>query len=267
MSQTRYYSDTLAENGKTPKATCLLLDAWLIEVQDSLLGKITELENKVKSLEKKVEEDNVLINELKGRIGKSAEIETSNKSNLNFSKLSWGKNSTGAAILNRVNKEIQEKSKKENNIVISGIDVQLDNYDTATDKNKAIIEKLMPILNNVDVNLQESDIKRAFKLRNGKKNDESVQNKILVEFHNREKRDVILRNRMKLRDIDEDGNKYFINPDLTLAERTLERDLRAKQKELNGQLTETVGNRQFKYGKATNGKYFYRFFIIFEHKL
>lgn len=259
MAHTRHFSDTLPENTRPEIVTPIVLDQWLIQVQDFLLGKITALEEKVKCLEKKIEDDNVLINELKGNIGKKADVDPANKNTtqLNFSKLNWGKNSTGAAILNRVNKEIQEKSKKENNIVISGIDVQLENYETAAEKNKVIIEKLMPILKKVDVDLVEADIKRAFKLRNVKKNDDSVQSKILVEFHNREKRDVIVKNRTKLNNINENGNKYYINPDLTLAERTLERELRAQQKERNGKLTETIGNSQFKYGKTTNGKYFY----------
>jgi hypothetical protein len=243
--------NTYSAHKNESKPTTAQLDQYLFEVNETLLAKIKVLEEKVVELQKKSEIDSKIIQELKSKLEQPTQSETINGA-LDFSKLNWAKDKAGLVILSKVNKEISDKSKKESNIIISGCKVNLDNVANA-DRNKALLNAILPVVTAAEGKIDESQVKRVVQLKQNESND----SKILVEFKNKSDRDLVLKNRIKLAAIEMYKGKVFINPDLTASERATERDLRLKRKEKNDQLSETVANSNFKYGRTDDGKLFY----------
>lgn len=81
---------------------------------------------------------------------------------------------------------------------------------------------------------------------------------IAIEFNEKKLRDICLKNRNNLATDINFKNKVFINPDLTFAERELDKKLRIERNERNNKLTETIsGVDNLKFGKYPDGSFFY----------
>ena len=105
-------------------------------------------------------------------------------------------------ILSKVHAELKEKSKIENNIIISGLEEpDADSSENATEKEKEIVEDLL-----IKLDVNKNKVKRFTKLR--RKNGKSEKNKpdlLLIEFSDNQSQIKALNGAANLRD----SYKYF----------------------------------------------------------
>ena len=219
------------------------------ELINQLLERVEFLENENKDLRKEV------LDLKKGfeKQSKSKSFNSNTQSNEHFLNL---KSKEGAVILNQVNMEQNERTKRENNLVISGLEIE-----DCQDENLRKLEaekKIVKVLEKVDSSITDASI--LVKTSIIKKRNESSKQLILITFKDKSVRDNILKNSKRLSET-EYKNTVFVNADLTRAEREIERDLRKKQKEENSKLTKQFTNSKFKFGefknKEGNTVYFY----------
>jgi hypothetical protein len=154
-----------------------------------------------------------------------------------------------AVAMARVNKE---KSLKENNIIVSGIQVsQKANKDEKIEDDKEKVGQVLDILS-----VSSSDMKSFYRLR--RKNDQGnlvEVNQIKVVLKSPEARDRAFKNSKSLKD--SEFNHVFINQDLTYGERTILKSLIAKRNKLNSNFLNEK-NEKVDYGiDDKNGKKYY----------
>ncbi|RMZ94315.1 neurogenic locus notch -like protein, partial [Brachionus plicatilis] len=124
-----------------------------------------------------------------------------------------------------VNKEINDKARIENNVVISGVGVGDEEEDE---------EKVEVVLKALKLDRSKT-VKRFRRIRNNKSNENRSKKEldmILVEFKEESSKQTALRNAKNLRGT-EDLKKVYINPDKTPSERALERELRTERNKRN----------------------------------
>jgi hypothetical protein len=220
-------------------------------------NRIKKLEEKVEALEKKNSE----------LLKRNANSDNSNSKGtaLDFSKINWSTSKASSVIVNQIDLEKNERSKRENNLFISGLELTLDDGEKSELSEEEIEQKIMPIFKEIDNEFKRENIKKTTKVRinrnkkkgTGPSNDSPTKVNAIIEFSEKASRDEILKNSKVLVKNCQYKSKVFINPDLTRAQRMEHRDLRIKAKELNSKLTETIQDSTFKYGKLNNGKYFF----------
>ncbi|CAF0717027.1 unnamed protein product [Brachionus calyciflorus] len=155
------------------------------------------------------------------------ELEKSEKSNTNSPKLfsdlfkkNKPENTTETNILNAIRMEQTESEKKSRNVIIFG-----SNYIEDIGKDKEMVNEISDV-----IGFDKSKIK--FIKRFKRKNDDVESTPILVELSDKVDRNDMLKRSKSLKDNDKFGEIY-ISPDLTFAERELNKTLVAKRKELN----------------------------------
>ncbi len=151
-----------------------------------------------------------------------------------------------------MNREISEKERIQNNVVITGIGYS---EDDTVDKEK--VDKVLQILK-----LERSKVKSQRRIKTAR-NEGNALDKIVVTFNNISDKYTALANAKSLRQT-ADLSKVYVNPDKTQCERTHDRNLRAIRNERNKNLTHegdnTEGGRHrysIKTGGPNNGKKFY----------
>ena len=163
----------------------------------------------------------------------------------------------------KIAKEQREKSRKENNVVISGLAECLEKEPSAIQKHDddlvdSVLSKLG--LSRDNVKKQTRLKKRAIRANPSASNSDSANGNvsstkpspILLEFNSSDDQVTALKNSYSLR-----SEKVYVNPDRTLNERILERNLRAERDKKNKALPNEFPNSPGRRFKEKNGKKYY----------
>jgi len=158
----------------------------------------------------------------------------------------------------KISNELNQKKKIENNIIISGIVESTD-----TDKNEKQMQdkaKIIELLQTVDENLNEQNVKRLIRLPRRNKQNTQTQSPelLLVEIDTVENKNLIIQNAKKLKSSDNFHNIY-INSDKTEQERIVESKLRAERNERNSKLENEIpdSDGRLRYALYKEKKYFW----------
>ena len=216
---------------------------------------LKSLANTIIALQKKVEEQDQTIANQKSEIDRIKGT-TSSSSSHPFSYSSMVTNNSKKSdaeifIMSKVHAELKEKSKIENNVIVSGLDEpsSSDNENIA-EKDEEIVDDLLESLN-----VSKNKVKRFTRLRKkGGKTDQTKPDLLLIEFTDNITQTKALSNAAKLRNIT-NYKKVFVNPDKTPTERAGEAKLRQTRNELNDSLQH--GSGRFKYGIENNKRYYW----------
>jgi hypothetical protein len=212
--------------------------------------KITELTARIDALEKNA-----------GRIGGTnvAANEEEDDDSLWSSVLKRGaKKNNEVIMMAKIANEQREKSRKENNIVISGVA-------ECTDQNKckAHDEKVNLILDKHG--LSRDDVKNQTRLKKKRTTVSSTTTTadsnaspslILLEFNSIGNQQTAIRNSNELRQ-ENDFKKVYINPDKTLNERILDKKLREVRNDRNSKFTSVHSDGSGRHYTERNGKKLY----------
>ncbi|CAF0708880.1 unnamed protein product [Brachionus calyciflorus] len=197
---------------------------WLKSIAVTVKALKFRIEEQDRLLAEKDEE----INQLKSNLTSSTSPTPSNFSYSNMVANNPKKTEAEIFILTRVHAELKEKSKIENNLIVSGLeepDVQSD-VDPA-EQEKIIVENLFK-----ELEVNGDKVKRFTRLRRkGGKKDENKPDLLLIEFTDQSKVKALSK-AIKLRETSR-FNKVFVNPDKTPAEREGEAKLRHRRNQLN----------------------------------
>jgi len=162
------------------------------------------------------------------------------------------KNEGTMVMMASMNREISEKERIQNNVVITGIGYY---KDETVDKEK--VDKVLQILK-----LERSKVKSQRRIKTAR-NEDNALDKIVVTFNNISDKFTALAYAKSLRQTT-DLSKVYVNPDKTQCERTHDRNLRAMRNERNKNLTHEADNTEggrHRYSIKTvgpnNGKKFY----------
>ncbi len=182
------------------------------------------------------------------------ELADAKKNPIRASEVSWASIVNGnkqsdqtQALIATVNKEINEKARIENNIVISGAGVEEESKDE---------EKVEAVLKALKLD-RSSTVKRIRRIKSKKSNDNQPNKEldmIVVEFKDEASKQTALREARNLRNTENFKNVY-INPDKTPSERALERELRTARNKRNADLSEVKANSggRHRYGIQPSG--------------
>lgn len=232
MSEPLKYSTAIkGANGAAKVADC---DSWLYE-----------LHVRISELEKKCTEKDNLIKELKN------ELEQVKKSPAGGTGVTWStivngnrQSDQAQALMASVNKEITEKARIENNIIVSGVGIGVDDDED--------IRKVDAVLKVLKVDRNRVRRQRRIKSSdNSERRSRGELDMIVLELKDEEAKLTALRNARNLRDT-EDLKKVYVNPDKTPSERALERELRAERNRRNEKLSE-VSEGRHRYGVKPSG--------------
>ncbi|CAF1072430.1 unnamed protein product [Brachionus calyciflorus] len=112
-------------------------------------------------------------------------------------------------ILSKVHAELKEKSKIENNIIVSGFEEPSD-AEGSLDQEEEIVDDLL-----VSLKVEKNKVKRFTRLRRkGGKNDQNKPDLLLNEFTDNKTQVKALNSASNLRECSK-YNKVYINPDKT----------------------------------------------------
>ena len=230
------------------QATLKSLDKWLLELKTSLLEKNSILSDEIKMLKNEKDEDKKTIREFKKKLESYNPPKPHDWSNL-FQNSKPSQETQ--IIMAKIGKENREKSKIENNIIISGIGFE------STEKDDTTVENILKTLElSTEVTKKIVRINRKkFTDKDGteKENDKQPLKMILVEFNSGENRQKALLNSNKLKN--SDYRYVYINRDKTENEREVERRLRAERNSLNEKLSHEIPDTQgrHRYGIKLSG--------------
>ena len=189
---------------------------------------------------KKVEDENEILNrkvaELEAKLNSSPTAQASNWSK--FLSTSDKKSNEQRNVINSVASDIRERQRNEKNVCIFGLaqSLKVIPAERATEDREKVEEIFSKI------NVSPSIVKfHRFKPRN-----ESVPGLVLVELASKEERNEVLRAAKRLKE-EINFERVFINPDLTLAERELSKELRQKRDELNEKLKNNNKGEEYVY--------------------
>ncbi|RNA10454.1 hypothetical protein BpHYR1_007741 [Brachionus plicatilis] len=135
------------------------------------------------------------------------------------------KNVQSASQGESLNMEQNERTRRENNLVISGLEIV-----ECQDENLRKLEadrEIVKVLEKVDSSITDASMLNKISII--KKRNDSSKQLILITLKDKNVKDNILKNSKKLAGT-EFKNTVFVNADLTRAEREIERDLGKKQK-------------------------------------
>lgn len=205
--------------------SCLELNEFVL----FLLDRIEKLEKKV--------------GELSSKTTKEQEM-----TSLSMSKSSWAcVTSKGTKVatpdqlsaINAFANEAKERSEREKNIVIFGVETT---NDSNADKLKEDEEKVSAIFEKIGTgDLQRNKVKR---LRSQK-----GPGPLIIELNSIQDRNEVLKNAKKLRN-DATSSGIYISPDMTLAERVIQKDLKRKCRVENDKIRDK--NKGFHFGIRSN---------------
>lgn len=193
---------------------------------------LQEMQEKIKQLEKKLDEKDVLIKNLEGRVNELENKLDQDKSKdlNNWSEVVKRKVKTNQGqndIINTVLHEEKERNKRKNNIIIFG--VKLANHDNI-DKKKCDEDMVNDIFDSI--NADKDKIKKVIRL---KTRDTSKIPPVIIELDNASDKISVLKaayiNRNKI-------NEIYFNSDMTESERDLIKQLRSEVKLLNASLNQ-----------------------------
>ena len=223
MSEPLKYSTVIkGANGAAKVADC---DTWLYE-----------LHVRISELEKKCTEKDNLIKELKN------ELEQVKKSPAGGTGVTWStivngnrQSDQAQALMASVNKEITEKARIENNIIVSGVGIGVDDDED--------IRKVDAVLKVLKVDRNRVRRQRRIKSSdNSERRSRGDLDMIVVEFKDEQAKLTALRNARNLRDT-EDLKRVYVNPDKTPSERALERELRTPTASSTSKSTDASATR------------------------
>ena len=129
--------------------------------------------------------------------------------------------------------EINEASKRQNNLIISGLPSPIN--DDSKEREEADNKQIAEVLTTLEVDKHCVRKPRRMNNRNGKPG-----NLVIVEMDSEVARNSALKNAIRLA-----GTKIYVNRDMTDAERRAERELRAERNRKNGELEHTDGKNRF----------------------
>jgi hypothetical protein len=228
------------------------LNQWLFDL------KITVAELKATVAEQKTK-----IDELKSEVNELKKNPVTQASTTNWSKSLFSNkpDTTMNIIMASVARETKKKDQIENNIVISGIPIS--ENDEEEDSKKEDEEKVKAILDIIQIDA--ASIKSQSRIKKKKITKESGSNAQKIEWIDSEMirvefKDIVTKTKalkgaknLKGHEIAKD---CYINPDLTEAERSIQKKLRDERNKLNEALPN--GEPRRKWGRLKNGeKYFW----------
>ena len=202
------------------------IDDWLLKLYNeikSLNARVTALESENKSLIEKLNAPT--------QPKTMSQLFKNNKSN----------DELHVSIVKKIETHLQQKSKIENNIVITGLP---DNKNDTEDS-----EKVNNILSILEIDPNKIVRKRRIRRRAPVPGSSNVKKlpeleMIVVEFNDQTTQQKAIANSAKLKN-KENMKKVYINPDLTASQLRILRDLRKKRNELNEKLPyETTGTNE-----------------------
>lgn len=214
------------------QVTLANLDHWLKESID----KFNKLTERVSFLEQENLRKDTIIEELKKSTATSTTL-NSQQSNIESSAF-WSKLPKAAISkqCNLITKENNEKSSKENNVMIFGLKIN---------ENSEDLQEVDKILKAIDISINIKKVNRF------KSNNTEKAAPIQVILNSKEEKINVLKAAKKLKE--KNGlNGIFINPDYTKNEMDLIKSLNAEKKQLNEQLSEEENGKRHgmhKFGK------------------
>ena len=224
------------------------------EYLKSVQSVMETLANRVKDLEienvelKKQNED--FKQQLKSRTNLSPE-ETATRWE-NFLKKGNKLNNSQEEVMlfEKVIDESRARMEKENNIVISGVPLQIDNgEDSVTDE-----DLVSNILEEIGIQNPRTKMRKVSRLKKNPQLPNTKPPPLIVELCDKDTKLRVLKSAKNLKD-SESFNKCFINPDLTRNELAIEIELRKRRNLENSKLEQ--GDGRLKYGELQNGTKFY----------
>lgn len=154
-------------------------------------------------------------------------------------------------------KENKSKNRIENNIVISGIEINL--ADNQTQKEKEDEEKVEQILGSLGLGKETIEKQSLIKLKdriNSTVPTWKDSKMIRIEFKESKHKILALKNAKNLRTESELEN-YYVNPELTEIERSIEKQLRDERNKRNAALPNLEDNGRLRYGIDNRDKKYY----------
>ena len=140
-------------------------------------------------------------------------------------------------ILNAIEKERSQKDRKENNVVIFGLDQGSDNASTE--------ENVIKLFRKLNVP-EAIKIKKCYQTKSKENGNKNKTLPIIVELSNKTEVLTVLRTSKFLKEINNDlKSRIIINKDLTVAQRCNLKQLITERNQLNAKLKENCG---FRYG-------------------
>lgn len=202
----------------------------------SQAGIINDLKKRLSELETKYADLLVNNQNLTKRV---EELEKNEKNNSNGKKLFsdlFNKNKSDneeTNIINAIRIEKKQEERKAKNVIIFGT-----NYSEDVNQDKKIVDEIA-----TSIGFELSNVK--FVKRFKRKNNEVESTPILVELGDIEQKMEMLKLAKNLKN-NENFSRVYISPDLTFAERELNKTLVAKRKDLNNNNDSTTSG--FRYG-------------------
>ena len=215
----------------------LLLVVKMVKMLNGKLGEakkeITTLTKDIEGMKLKLTEKDKEISELK-----SLESQSGTSGSKSWSEVVLGNSKGTHMIVNEVVANLNERKSRENNVIVFGL-----NESTTT---KTLLDHLQ---------IEENKIRNTHKLIPRGITNEN-KHPILLEFNNVKDRNEMLKKARCLRDEPKESSlaKIYVNPDLTLAERMMQKQLRDDRNEKNKELedrrkadTDNQGDYSFYY--------------------
>ncbi|RNA27168.1 hypothetical protein BpHYR1_026662 [Brachionus plicatilis] len=192
----------------TSRATVATCDAWLHELH----LRIVELETKCAAKDILIQDLRTELNEVKGNASCGPTVSWISKVNGNKP------NDQTQALIASVSKEFSEKSRIENNVIVSAAGIGTE------EEYKKKVSKILETLN-----IDRSKLKSHGRIKNTRRDDTGEDARraldmIVVEFKDEDTKQKKLRNARNLRDTD-NFKSVYINPDRKPSERALDRQL------------------------------------------
>jgi len=238
--------------GGNNKATVALCDQWLYELHKRILAlenANTEKDETIKQLRIELDEEKIKVSKL------SANPTTQQTQPTNWATAvsKTHKSPNEVLYMGWVANETREKTSKEKNIVISGIETAAGDN---TESKEADSAKVKAIMDALKITNDANSIIRCVRLGSGINTEESKRPPLLlVELVNQQlagdmlKRAIDLKNKPEFKDV-------YIKRDLTRNELELEKHLRKQCTEMNAALSDGEGRQR--YGiQANNGRKYY----------
>lgn len=254
-TDTENESNSKKSKGRTPHSKYLKELKTTVKVQHEdmkqMLSIIEGLQtqiNELKLAKALPSTDTNSINEMKKDI---ASLKSVNDKPIDYKSLfdSEKKSPDNQLFISSMNKEIKEKSRIENNIVISGIKAD----DTNSDQNK-----VTEILNILDIEYKTvKKFRRIYRKKQTTKSGEALKEfeLVVVEFNDISNKIKAIDNSKKLKGI---KDNVYINADKTEAEREYEMSLRHERNKRNIALPhQSVSNPRHRYGIRKDKSLYY----------
>lgn len=197
----------------------------IAEKCDQMNAEISRLNDKVKTLNDLVISKDEEIARLSSSESRSGVLSM----NMCEKGEEWVNKSQKICVINEVVADLNERKERENNVIVFGLNEKI--------TSESLLENLR---------MDKTKVKKKHTLR--MKKTTSTSDPVVIEFNSREDRNEMLRKARVLRKSDDpDMTRIFVNPDLTLAERVKEKQLREERNKKNKELDELRSKDPTKY--------------------